>query len=218
MDKSIKRNLQIIKEERERKQISISIVESRLSTIMGGEDFFVRYNSLSENKKVKLSFYILKELNTIVEYDLISEQDLSSTFKNLFGTLFTSGFETILEPVVRFVLEKVGMEPKSFMTNTVVSLLTTNPMRVIEAMTSCQKFSKLMSEVLSEAFVMEIQQSVGGEGQVMNFLRNSIGGAVKDTKFVEALTNQISSKVCTIFSTLFKNAKNLMGQTIPSGS
>jgi hypothetical protein len=74
MDKSIKRNLQIIKEERERKQISISIVESRLSTIMGGKDFFVRYNSLSENKKAIPYGYVSirgDNLNSTTTYDAL---------------------------------------------------------------------------------------------------------------------------------------------------
>lgn len=217
MKNSIRKNLQVIQEERERKQVALSIVESRLLAVAGGSDFFERFDTLSENQKVKVSFMMLMEMNTILEYGLVSEQDLASQFKGLFGNLFSSSFESIMEPVVRKILEWLGLDPKSFISNSVVSLLTTNPREVIEAMGSCQKFSKLMAEVLAEAFAMEVQQSVQGEGFLLDILRNAVGGTLKETEFVNSLTDQISGQVCKIFSTLFNNAKNLMGNSLPSG-
>ncbi len=217
MKNSIRKNLQVIQEERERKQVALSIVESRLLAVAGGPDFFERFDSLTENQKVKVSFLMLMEMNTILEYDLISEQDLASQFKGIFGNLFSSSFESIMEPVIRKIIEWLGLDPKSFISNSVVSLLTTNPLRTIRAMGSCEKFSRLLAEVLAEAFAMEIQQSVNGKGFVLDVLRNAVGGSLKETEFINSLTNNIHVEVCKIFTTLFKNAKNLMGQALPSG-
>lgn len=217
MKSSIRKNLQLIQEEKHRKSISISIVESRLQTI-AGDDFFNDYNKLSENRKLKTSFLILQEMNTILQYDLISEQDLALSFKNIFGNLFGSGIQTLAEPIIRKLLELFGLDPKSYFSNTVVSFITSDPRELIAAMGSCEKFAKLLAQSLAEAFVMEIQESLGGEGMVFDFLRNSLGGAVKDVQFVDSLTRQLSSTVCGLFTKVGSNAKNLIGQLSQSGS
>lgn len=211
MKTSIRKNLQIIQEERKSKNISISIVESRLSAI-AGKDFFESFAKLSESRKLKVSFLILQEINTVLEYDLISEQDLASSFKNIFGDLFGSGIQTLVEPIIRNLMELFGADPNSYFTNTVISFLTSDPRELILALGSCEKFSKLLSESLAEAFVMEIQESIGADGMVFDFLRNSLGGAVKDTEFINALTNQISSHVCGLFTKIGSKAENLIGK------
>lgn len=217
MKSSIRKNLQLIQEEKHRKSISISIVESRLQTI-AGDDFFNSFNELSEGKKLKTSFLILQEINTILHYDLISEQDLASSFKNIFGNLFGSGIQTLAEPIIRKLLELFGLDPNSYFSNTVISFITSDPRELIAAMGSCEKFAKLLAQSLAEAFVMEIQESLGGEGMVFDFLRNSLGGAVKDVQFVDSLTRQLSTTVCGLFTKVGSNAKNLIGQLSQSGS
>jgi hypothetical protein len=217
MNSLIKKNLEIIKEERERRDLSISIVESRLNTI-GGHDFFNNFNQLTESQKLKVSFLVLQEINTIIEYDLVTEQDLASTFKSIFGNVFDSGIETLAEPIIRKILEAFGLDPKSYFSNTIVSILTSNPLELIKAMSSCEKFTKLLAESLTEAFVMEIQQSFDGDSMLFNLLRNSIGGAIKDVSFVNNLSKQLSSTVCNLFDKVGSNAKNLIGQMLQSGS
>jgi hypothetical protein len=217
MKSSIRKNLQLIREEKERKDISILIVESRLRTL-AGDDFFKNFNKLSESRKIKTSFLILQEMNTILQYDLISEQDLALSFKNIFGNLFGSSVQTLAEPMIRKLLEFFGLDPNSYFTNTVVSFITSDPRELIGAMGSCEKFAKLLAESLSEAFVMEIQESLGGEGMLFDFLRNSLGGAVKDVHFVDSLTKQLSTTVCGFFTKIGSNAKNLIGQLSQSGS
>jgi hypothetical protein len=216
MKTSIRKHIELIKEEKERKIVSLSIVESRFESI-GGKDFFDKFETLSENQKLRMSFLILQEMNTILRYDLVTEQDLASAFKNIFGNLFSSGLETIVEPILRRLLSAFGLDPKSYFSNTVVSFLTTNPSELISAMSSCQKFSKLLAEALAEAFVMEIQESFEMEGALADFVRNSLGGAIKDISFIDNLTNKISSVVCNLFSNLGSNAENLIGR-IQSGS
>ena len=217
MKSSIRKNLQLIREEKERKDISILIVESRLRTL-AGDDFFKNFNKLSESRKIKTSFLILQEMNTILQYDLISEQDLALSFKNIFGNLFGSSVQTLAEPMIRKLLEFFGLDPNSYFTNTVVSFITSDPRELIGAMGSCEKFAKLLAESLSEAFVMEIQESLGGEGMLFDFLRNSLGGAVKDVQFVDSLTKQLSTTVGGFFTKIGSNAKNLIGQLSQSGS
>ena len=101
---------------------------------------------------------------------MISEQDLALSFKNIFGNLFGSSVQTLAEPMIRKLLEFFGLDPNSYFTNTVVSFITSDPRELIGAMGSCEKFAKLLAESLSEAFVMEIQESLGGEGMLFDFL------------------------------------------------
>ena len=83
---NLRKHITQIKEETEIKEVSKMIVESRIREIIGGPDFFERYNSLSEDKKIMVSYQLFCELNELDSYGLLEEQqDLWSAFKGLFG-------------------------------------------------------------------------------------------------------------------------------------
>ena len=114
---NIRKHITQIQEEKEIKQVSRVIVESRIKELIGGPDFFERYNKLSEDKKVVVSYQLFCELNELNSYGLIEEQDLWSAFKGLFGGfggIFSSGLETLAEPVVRKALSYIGFDENWF--------------------------------------------------------------------------------------------------------
>ena len=68
---SLKKHIEVIKEESERKEISRVIVESRIRELIGGPDFFDRFNDLSEDKKAEVAFQLFTELNNLESYGLL---------------------------------------------------------------------------------------------------------------------------------------------------
>ena len=76
-------------------------------------------------------------------------------------------------------------------------------------MKSCEELTKLIAEALSEAVFMMIQRQQGLEGQGYTFLRNALGGAVKDYGFVQSIEKQISGIVCELFGKMNDKASGV---------
>lgn len=210
---NLRKHITQIKEETEIKEVSKMIVESRIREIIGGPDFFERYNSLSEDKKIMVSYQLFCELNELDSYGLLEEQqDLWSAFKGLFGGfsgMMSSGIETLAEPIIGKALSMIGFDPNWYWTKVIVSYMTTKPTELIRSFTSCEAFSKLLAESVVEGFVMELQQSSGqmGNNLIVNFLRNSIGNSMK--QYTDPLAKEMSKTICKFFSSLIKNIGNL---------
>lgn len=211
---SLKKHIEIIKEENERKQVSKVIVESRLRELIGGTDFFDRFNNLSEDKKVVVAVQIFTELNNLESYGLLEESDLWSGLKKLFGGLtgmVGSGLETLAEPIVSKALQYIGFDPNWYWSKVVVSYLTTNPAELIRSFTSCEKFSALLSKALVEAFVMELQsQSSIANNVVVSFMRNAIANSLKG--YTDELADELGKTLCQFFDKLTSNVSNLTTQ------
>jgi hypothetical protein len=56
---------------------------------------------------------------------------------------------------------------------------------------------------------MMIQRQQGLEGQGYTFLRNALGGAVKDTAFIKSIETQISGIVCQLFGKMNDKASGV---------
>ena len=59
---------------------------------------------------------------------------------------------------------------------------------------------------------MMIQKEKGLSGQGYTFLRNALGGAVKDYAFVQSLEKQLSSVVCSLFGKMNDKASDVYGK------
>jgi hypothetical protein len=103
----------------------------------------------------------------------------------IFGNSLSGVAQTIVEPMVNSLLSGIGLE--GYFKDFLVSFITSNPTRLATALKSCDELTKLVAAALSEAVFMMIQRQQGLEGQGYTFLRNALGGAVKDYKFVESL-------------------------------
>jgi len=104
-------------------------------------------------------------------------------------------------------LSAIGL--KGYFKDFLVSFLTSNPGRLAKALKSCDELTRLIAESLAEAVFMMIQKQQGLEGQGYSFLRNALGGAVRDTKFVDSLGQQIGDIVCSLFGKMNTKASGV---------
>jgi hypothetical protein len=125
----------------------------------------------------------------------------------IFGNSLGGIFQTVAEPLVNSVLSAIGL--KGYFKDFLVSFITTNPARLAKAMKSCEELTKLIAEALSEAVFMMIQRQQGLEGQGYTFLRNALGGAVKDYGFIQSIEKQISGIVCELFGKMNDKASGV---------
>jgi hypothetical protein len=125
----------------------------------------------------------------------------------IFGNSLGGIFQTVAEPLINSLLSGIGLG--GYFKDFLVSFITTNPARLAKAMKSCEELTKLVAEALSEAVFMMIQRQQGLEGQGYTFLRNALGGAVKDYGFIQSIEKQISGIVCELFGKMNDKASGV---------
>jgi hypothetical protein len=206
LDKNIKKAILETKERKEKLLIEESLVKSRIMMIVESSKNIKNFNSLPQEKQEKIAFKLLEEINYLQETNLLNEQ-LMDFLGKIFGNSLGGILQTVVEPMVNSLLSGIGL--KGYFKDFLVSFLTSNPTRLAKALKSCEELTKLIAESLSEAVFMMIQRQQGLEGQGYTFLRNALGGAVKDYGFIQSIEKQISGIVCELFGKMNDKASGV---------
>ena len=204
LKKEIRNRLLEQKVKKESQLIESKIVESRLSIIISSKESF---DSLSEEKKAKVVFEFFSEMRVLQEQGLISEQ-FGEILGKLFGQAPSGITQAFVEPLVSSILGWFGLS--GYFLQFVTSFIVSDPARLARATKDCKELTKLIAEALSEAMVIMIQQSQGLEGKGHSILRNTLGGAIKETSFVQSLEEKLSEGVCGLFDKYTGNAENVL--------
>ena len=202
----IKRSIIETKERKEKLLIEQKLVESRIMMIVESESNAKNFHSLSEDKQQKMMYSLLAEINYLDEQGMINEQ-LWDFLGKIFGNSFGGAVETIVEPLVNSLLSSLGLG--GYFKNFLVSFITTNPLELAKALKSCEALTTLIANSLSEAVFMMIQKDKGLSGDGYTFIRNALGGVVKDTKFANSLEKQLSGIVCELFGKMNDKASGV---------
>lgn len=206
LKKDIKKSLIEAKERKEKQLIEEKLVKSRILMIVESEGNMKKFHLLSEEKQFKISYSIFEEIGYLEEQGLMTEAVWDFLGK-IFGNSVGGVAQTIVEPLVNSLLSSIGLG--GYFKDFLVSFITSNPLRLAKALKSCEELTKLIAESLTEAVVMMIQREKGLSGQGYTFIRNALGGAVKDYKFVESLEEQLSTIVCSLFGKMNDKASGV---------
>lgn len=206
LQKKIKKSLIEAKNKKESILIEQKLIKSRIMMIVENEDNIKNFKSLPKSKREKIAYKLFEEINYLQETNILNEQ-LMDFLSKIFGNTFGGITQTIVEPMVNSLLMGIGLE--GYFKDFLVSFITSNPMRFAKALRSCDELTKLVAEALSEAVFMMIQRQQGLEGQGYTFLRNALGGAVKDTAFIKSIETQISGIVCQLFGKMTDKASGV---------
>lgn len=212
LKKEIRNRLLEQKVKKESQLIESKIVESRLFIIISSKEGF---DSLSEEKKAKVVFEFFSEMRVLQEQGLISEQ-FGEILGKLFGQAPSGITQAFVEPLVSSILGWFGLS--GYFLQFVTSFIVSDPARLARATKDCKELTKLIAEALSEAMVIMIQQSQGLEGKGHSILRNTLGGAIKETTFVQSLEEKLSEGVCGLFDKYTGNAENVLDKIKGKGS
>lgn len=207
LEKKIRRSIIEAKEQKEKQLIESHLVKSRLSVLVEHIQSEEDFNNLSESKRIQLSFNILQELSYLESSGLLSEQNLSGAFKSLFGGFFGNVTQTVFEPLIgKLVYPLFG---QGFLSNFIISYLTSRPSDVIKAMSDCKLMTKLIGESVVEGMIMSLQRQKGFDAPGYSFLRNTLADVIKGTGFVSGIENSISGTVCSLFDKFAGNAEKV---------
>ena len=129
-------------------------------------------------------------------------------FFELMGSVFWGANYCFAQsPSFNSLLSSIGLG--GYFKNFLVSFITSNPLELAKALKSCEALTTLIANSLSEAVFMMIQKDKGLSGDGYTFIRNALGGVVKDTKFVNSLEKQLSGIVCELFGKMNDKASGV---------
>ena len=209
LQKKIKKSLIETKNKKESILIEQKLIKNRIMMIFENKDNIKNFKSLPKAKQEKIAYKLFEEINYLQETNILNEQ-LMDFLGKIFGNSLGGVAQTIAEPMVNSLLMGIGLE--GYFKDFLVSFITSNPTRLATALKSCDELTKLVAEALSEAVFMMIQRQQGLEGQGYTFLRNALGGAVKDTTFIKSIETQISDIVCQMFDKMTDNASGVFNK------
>ena len=208
LEKKVRNYLIETKERKERLLIEENLIKDRISMILGDINNEEDFKKLSEKNQLKLSLKIIQELSYLEKNVLILEQDLGSMMSKLFGGWFGNLTQTIFEPMFKKILTPLFGE--GFFTNFLTAYLTSRPSDVIKSFNDCKLMTKLVAEGISEAIVMQVQESQGLTGSGYSFIRNTMGDVLTGSSFISGIEKGIGNTVCSLLGKFSNNAKKVV--------
>ena len=145
--------------------------------------------------------------NDIINYRKEVDPNLEKTIIIIQPLESIEGYKTFFEPLIgKIVYPLFG---QGFLSNFIISYLTSRPSEVIKSMSDCKLMTKLIAESVVEGMIMSLQRQKGFDAPGYSFLRNTLGDVIKGTGFISGIENSISSTVCELFGKFAENAEKV---------
>ena len=212
LERNIRRAIVEAKERKETLLIEQQIIKSSIMIIVEDVNNIRNFKKLPKSKQEKLAFTLFREFAYLQNNLLITEEiNFLDILKNLFGNVFgKSAIETIAEPLVDKILIAIGFKSEGIVKKSVISLLTTDPRKLIAAFQDCHLMTKLLLESFAEGLLMKMQDEAQKGSMIYDYIRNTLGGKISELDFVNSLESKISEPVCSLFSKFSDNAKEIV--------
>ena len=217
LKKNIRKNLIETKEKKENLLIEAQIIESRLMMIFENEENLNNYHLLPNKQKDKIAFLLIHEMHSLNNEKLLNEQ-LKDVLSNLFGNLMTGGIpQAIAERVVNFLLPNII--PQGFFRDTLISILSSHPIKFIQALGDCKKLTTVISEGIVEAFIYRLERSTDkGGSMVIAIFRNTLAESLFHSDWGKKIEGLISETVCGIYNKLLGKAETVLDKVKPEAA
>lgn len=204
--KTIRKKLLEEKKLRENKLISEQLIKNRLSMIVESPS---KFKSLKKEQQQKLFFKVMNEVHELEKNGIITE-GLGDILSSLFGQGWSSIAQSFIEPMVESILGWFNIKgsPAKFIS----SFIASKPQRLSAALSDCRELTKLLVESFSEMLVRNMAETRGMDGVGWGIIRNALGGAIKDAKFMQTLESQMADGVCKLFGSFTNKAENVLNK------
>jgi hypothetical protein len=212
IEKKIKKVIKETKEQKEKILIEENLVKSRIFAIVESKEVIDNFEFLPEGKKMKISKNLIEEIRFLDENNILNEQ-LMDFLGKMFGNSLSGILQAAVEPLVNSILGGLGLS--GFFKNALMSFILKDPRRLAKALKSCNELTALVSEALVEALVMMVQEQQGMQGTGYTILRNTLLGAIQDTKVVIELQDKLEDTVCGVYNNFNKKASNVYEKLKP---
>lgn len=201
LQKLVGRVLREEKERKENKLIETKLVEERLKFVLENVKQLAKLN---KSQKVRKSFSFLSEINQIQNIGLLNE-NLSDTFKQIFGKSLDSMVGNVSEPLLNSVFIKVSL-PNDVKTQ-VLDKIKEKSQELIKNMDNCENLAKFLSNEVSEVLAENMVAKNLFNSELVN---SAMADALTDESFKTRLAEKMKVQVCDLFNKFSSNAQNLV--------
>lgn len=211
MKTTIRKKLIEEKEKRQNRLIERKIVQSRIKMIVESKSHF---NSLPINEQKKVFLKVVKEVKNLENQGIVTE-GLSDILSQIFGQKWSILAQSIIEPLVKNVLNWFGI--KGIFAETITQFVVSDPSRLAKALGDCREFSKLFAEAISAGLATSLlPQDMQGTGY--RIIINALGGVIKETSFIESLSDKMSDSICSLFGKYENKGETVLKKVSTTGT
>ena len=204
---SLKKNLSMIKENKENLLVETNIVQKRFSFIM--EDNIVE----TEEDRDRLVESVISEIGYLKNQGYSSQainEGLFSFLGSMVGGTAGATPNVFKEYLAAWLLKKLGVPEDSYIGSVVVTLVGDMGLDEYDKFFSdCRFASNKLADALIEGYLYQVQKEKGlssnFSGFVVSAMRNAVSEYLLDDKdgLVQKLENQLSEYLCPLLSKLF---------------
>jgi hypothetical protein len=145
------------------------------------------------------------------------KQVINEGFWDVLSGLFPKGmdsiFDTFKERGVAWLMEKLGLNPDSWLGSVVVTGLgDIDIVDVPKLFSDCNFATKALSKAIAEGTVRQLQQKYTSDSAIADVLRNTVVEVLSETELGQKLESSIGSLICPLISNLSGKLKDAAGQ------
>lgn len=186
------------------------IVNNRFKFIAEGKNF------KSKKEQQKFVNEMIQEI-TYLNSQGFDKQAINEGFWDVLSGLFPKGmdsiFDTFKERGVAWLMEKLGLNPDSWLGSVVVTGLGDIDIADVPKLFSdCNFATKALSKAIAEGTVRQLQQKYTSDSAIADVLRNTVVEVLSETELGQKLESSIGSLICPLISNLSGKLKDAAGQ------
>jgi hypothetical protein len=209
LQNKIKYNLLEIKESKINLKIKEELLNSRLSFIAESNLNGKSIRRVPKKVQIKTFLSIVNEINSSNEYGYVLEQDgLNDLLRSLFGNSFDTISTSIVEPLTKSILSKVGLSGS--MLDNAVSNFVNDKTKLFESFKSCDSMTHVMSQIIEVAMIDDIRKNTSPDGIGNSFIKNHLIDSIQSNdNFLTSLKEKLKPIVCDIYNKFIDRAKRI---------
>jgi hypothetical protein len=166
----------------------------------------------TKKDRIKLSDELINEM-VYLNSQGFNKQVINESFWDLLTGLFPKGvdsiFDTFKERGIAWLMEKVGLNPNSWLGSVVVTGLgDIDIVDIPKLFSDCNFATKVMSKAIAEGTVRQLQQKYTSDSAVADILRNTVVEVLSETELGQKLESAIGSLICPLISNLSEKLKS----------
>jgi hypothetical protein len=190
-------------------KIAENLLNSRLSFIVESNLEGRSIRNTTKKTQIKTFLSVLEEINSAKDYGYILEQDgLDSMLKSLFGDSFDTISSSIVEPLTKSILSKIGVS--GTMLDNAISNFLNDKSKLIESFKNCDEMTHTMAQIIESSMIEDIRNNTSPDGMGNSFIKNHLIDTIQSNdSFLISLKDKIKPIVCDIYNRYISRAKRI---------
>jgi hypothetical protein len=209
LEQVIKERLLEIEDKKIKRLVSEQIVKDRINFIIESHTKGQDIMSISQKSQAKITLSVINEIKFSKENGLITENEgLNSLLTDLFGDGFQNIAKSIVDPLMKSILTKIGISGSIL--DSAVSVFLNDTNKIIESFESCDSMTNIIAHSVENSMIDDIRKNTSPDGMGNSFIKNHLVDTLRsDDKFLVGLKEKLRPIVCELYNKYLNQAKRI---------